>query len=197
MKRIRIGCGAGYAGDRIEPAVELAEKGAIDYLVFECLAERTIALAQQARLRNPAGGYDELLERRMEAVLPSCRERGIRIITNMGAANPLSALEAVRKTARRLGLNGLKLAAVTGDDVLDLVLRENPVIVETGEMLSGLKDRIVSANAYLGAEPLVEALQWGADVVVTGRVADPSLFLAPLLFEFGWSRDDWNRLGQG
>ncbi|MGE5854920.1 MAG: acyclic terpene utilization AtuA family protein, partial [Syntrophaceae bacterium] len=197
MKRIRIGCGAGYAGDRIEPAVELAEKGAIGYLVFECLAERTIALAQQARLRNPAGGYDELLERRMEAVLPACRERGIRIITNMGAANPLSALEAVRKTARRLGLNGLKLAAVTGDDVLDLVLRENPVIVETGEMLSGLKDRIVSANAYLGAEPLVEALQWGADVVVTGRVADPSLFLAPLMFEFGWSRDDWNRLGQG
>src|SRR5512135_3068296 len=129
MRRIRIGCGAGYAGDRIEPAVELAEKGAIDYLVFECLAERTIALAQQARLRNPAGGYDELLERRMEAVLPSCRERGIRIITNMGAANPLSALEAVRKTARRLGLNGLKLAAVTGDDVLDLVLREDPVIV--------------------------------------------------------------------
>lgn len=197
MKRIRIGCGAGYAGDRIEPAVELAEKGAIDYLVFECLAERTIALAQQARLRNSAGGYDELLERRMEAVLPACRKRGIRIITNMGAANPLSALEAVRKTARRLGLNGLKLAAVTGDDVLDLALRENPVIVETGEMLSGLKDRIVSANAYLGAEPLVEALQWGADVVVTGRVADPSLFLAPLLFEYGWSRDDWNRLGQG
>ncbi|MGE5843477.1 MAG: acyclic terpene utilization AtuA family protein, partial [Syntrophaceae bacterium] len=170
MKRIRIGCGAGYAGDRIEPAVELAEKGAIDYLVFECLAERTIALAQQARLRNPDGGYDELLERRMEAVLPACRKRGIRIITNMGAANPLSALEAVRKTARRLGLNGLKLAAVTGDDVLDLALRENPVIVETGEMLSGFKDRIVSANAYLGAESLVEALQWGADVVVTGRV---------------------------
>jgi len=197
MKRIRIGCGAGYAGDRIEPAVELAEKGAIDYLVFECLAERTIALAQQARLRNPAGGYDELLERRMEAVLPACRQRGIRIITNMGAANPLGALEAVRKTARRLSMGGLKLAAVTGDDVLDLALRENPVIVETGERLSGLKDRIVSANAYLGAEPLVEALHWGADVIVAGRVADPSLFLAPQMFEFGWSRDDWNRLGQG
>jgi Acyclic terpene utilisation family protein AtuA len=197
MKRIRIGCGAGYAGDRIEPAVELAEKGAIDCLVFECLAERTIALAQQARLRNPAGGYDELLERRMEAVLPACRKRGIRIITNMGAANPLGALEAIRKTARRLGMRGLKLAAVTGDDVLDLALQEDPIIVETGERLSGLKDRIVSANAYLGAEPLVEALQKGADIIVTGRVADPSLFLAPLMFEFGWSPDDWHRLGQG
>jgi hypothetical protein len=94
-------------------------------------------------------------------------------------------------------MGGLKLAAVTGDDVLDLALRENPVIVETGERLSGLKDRIVSANAYLGAEPLVEAVQKGADVIITGRVADPSLFLAPQMFEFGWSRDDWNRLGQG
>jgi len=197
MKKIRIGCGAGYAGDRIEPAVELAEKGDVGYLVFECLAERTIALAQQARLRNPDGGYDELLERRMEAVLPACRKRGIRIITNMGAANPLGALEAVRKTARRLGMRGLKLAAITGDDVLDLALRENPVIVETGERLSKIKDRLVSVNAYLGAEPLVEALQKGADVIVTGRVADPSLFLAPLMFEFGWNREDWNRLGQG
>lgn len=197
MKRIRIGCGAGYAGDRIEPAVELAEKGDIGYLVFECLAERTIALAQQARLRNPDGGYDELLEKRMEAVLPACRKRGIRIITNMGAANPLGALEAIRRTAGRLGLSGLKLAAVTGDDVLDLALRDDPVIVETGERLSGLKDRLVSANAYLGAEPLVEALQKGADVIVTGRVADPSLFLAPQMFEFGWRRADWNRLGQG
>lgn len=197
MKKIRIGCGAGYAGDRIEPAVELAEKGNIRYLVFECLAERTIALAQQARRRDPAKGFDELLGKRMEAVLPTCRERGIKIITNMGAANPLGALEALRKTAKQLGIRGLKLAAITGDDVLDLILRENPIIVETGERVSGLKDRLVSANAYLGAEALCEALQKGADVIITGRVADPSLFLAPLMFEFGWSREDWNRLGQG
>lgn len=197
MKKIRIGCGAGYAGDRIEPAVELAAKGNIRYLVFECLAERTIALAQQARRRDPAKGFDELLGKRMEAVLPTCRQRGIKIITNMGAANPLCALEALRKTAKQLGIRGLKLAAITGDDVLDLILRENPVIVETGERVSGLKDRLVSANAYLGAEPLSEALQKGADVIITGRVADPSLFLAPLMFEFGWRPDDWNRLGQG
>jgi hypothetical protein len=197
MKKIRIGCGAGYAGDRIEPAVELAEMGNIRYLVFECLAERTIALAQQARRRDPAKGFDELLGKRMEAVLPTCRERGIKIITNMGAANPLGALEALRKTAKQLGIRGLKLAAITGDDVLDLILRENPIIVETGERVSGLKDRLVSANAYLGAEPIIEALRKGADVVITGRAADPSLFLAPLMFEFGWRVDEWDILGQG
>ncbi len=197
MKKVRIGCGAGYAGDRIEPALELAERGDIGYLVFECLAERTIALAQQARRRNPDGGYDELLEKRMETVLPACRERGIRIITNMGAANPLGALRAVRETTRRLGLRGLKLAAITGDDILDRIRKENPVLLETGERVSQLGDRIVSANAYLGAEPLVEALKNGADVIITGRVADPSLFLAPLMFEFGWRGDQWDVLGQG
>jgi hypothetical protein len=197
MKQVRIGCGAGYSGDRIEPAVELAEKGEIRYLVFECLAERTIALAQQARMRNPDRGYDELLEKRLEAVLPACRERGIKIITNMGAANPLEALRAVQKTAGRLGIRGLRLAAVTGDDVRDLIQKHNPEVLETGGPVSQLGDRLVSANAYLGAEPIIEALQQGADVIITGRVADPSLFLAPLMFEFGWRNDAWNILGQG
>lgn len=197
MKKIRIGCGAGYAGDRIEPALELAEQGNIRYLVFECLAERTIALAQQARRRNPDRGYDELLEKRMEAVLPACRRQGIRIVTNMGAANPLGALSAVRETASRLGVRGLKLSAVIGDDVPDLIRQHNPVVLETGEPVSQLGDRLVSANAYLGAEPVIEALRKGADVVITGRVADPSLFLAPLMFEFGWRADEWDSLGKG
>src|SRR3954470_3162511 len=118
MRTIRIGSGAGYSGDRIEPAVELAEKGALDYLVFECLAERTIALAQQARMKDPAGGFDPLLVARMQAVLPICRANKVRIVTNMGAANPLGAAEATRAVARKLGLSGLKIAAVTGDDVL-------------------------------------------------------------------------------
>ena len=104
MKTIRIGAGAGFSGDRIEPAVELAEKGDLDYLVFECLAERTIALAQQERMRDPALGYDPLLAERMQAVLPGCRAKGIRIITNMGAANPLAAAAMVQAVARSLGL---------------------------------------------------------------------------------------------
>src|SRR5690349_15105639 len=106
MRTIRIGSGAGYSGDRIEPAVELAERGELNYLVFECLAERTIALAQQARLQNPDSGYDPLLAARMKAVLPACRARGVRIVTNMGAANPVAAAEASRRIAQAAGLSG-------------------------------------------------------------------------------------------
>src|SRR5246127_5897045 len=112
MRTIRIGSGAGYSGDRVEPAIELAEKGDIDYLVFECLAERTIALAQQARLKNPDAGYDPLLAARMRAVLPACRANGVRIVTNMGAANPLAAAEATRAIAQAAGLTSLRIAAV-------------------------------------------------------------------------------------
>ncbi|MGH6910162.1 MAG: acyclic terpene utilization AtuA family protein [Phenylobacterium sp.] len=198
MKTIRIGAGAGFSGDRIEPAVELVEHGRLDYLVFECLAERTIALAQQARRRDPTGGYDTLLETRMRAVLPGCRQRGVRIVSNMGAANPIAAARRVVEIARDLGLRGLKVAALTGDDVLDLALRENPTLLTgPGRVRDIGVDRIQSANAYLGADGIVEALRRGADVVIAGRVADPSLFLGPLIHEFGWASDDWDLLGRG
>jgi hypothetical protein len=196
MKQIRIGAGAGYSGDRIEPAVELAEKGEIDYLIFECLAERTIALAQQARMTNPALGYDPLLEQRMLAVLRICSDKGIKIITNMGAANPLAAAAKIKQIALSLGLTTLKIAAVTGDDVLDQI-RQGDYQDDSGEPVMNLCDRLLSANAYLGAQPLVDALAQGAHVIVTGRVADPALVLAPLIHEFGWAMDDWHHLGQG
>jgi hypothetical protein len=195
---VRIGAGAGYSGDRIEPAIELAERAHIDYLVFECLAERTIALAQQERRRDPARGYDPFLEARMRAVLPACRRRGIRVVTNAGAANPAAAARAVAEIARELGLRGLRVAAVVGDDVLDLVLRRastEGLRDESGEPLA--PEMIVSANAYLGVEPIVDALAQGADVVITGRVADSSLFLAPLVHEHRWSADDWTRRARG
>jgi hypothetical protein len=196
MKTIRIGAGAGYSGDRIEPAVELAEHGDIDYLIFECLAERTIALAQQAKSKDPALGYDPLLEARMLAVLPACAANGIKIVTNMGAANPLAAAAKIREVAQRLGLHGLKIAAITGDDVLDQ-LRAGDYRDDTGAPVMDLGARLLSANAYLGAQPLVDALAAGADIVVTGRVADPALVLAPLIHAFGWALDDWHKLGQG
>lgn len=196
MKRIRIGGGAGYSGDRIEPAIELAEQGELDYLVFECLAERTIALAQRARLADPAAGYDPLLEERMRAVLPLCAAKGIRIVTNMGAANPLAAAARIREIARSLDLPGIRVAAVLGDDVTDILRRGN-YMDEAGLPLGRLGERLLSANAYLGARPLVDALAQGADIVVTGRAADPALVLAPLIHEFGWAMDDWQRLGQG
>ncbi|NVZ28502.1 DUF1446 domain-containing protein [Pseudomonas gingeri] len=199
MKTLRIGSGAGYSGDRIEPAVELAAQGELDYLVFECLAERTIALAQQARLSDPEAGYDPLLRERMQRVLPfvAGNARRLRIITNMGAANPLAAAREVRRIALELGLTKLKVAAVTGDDVLAILQAEPGRLLDNGLRVEQLGERLISANAYMGAEGIVQALAADADVVITGRVADPSLFLAPQLFAFGWAADDWQRLGRG
>jgi len=197
MRTIRIGSGAGYSGDRIEPAVELAERGAIDYLVFECLGERTVALAQQARMRNPESGYDPLLEERMRAVLPLCAAKGIKIVTNMGAANPAAAAKKTAEIARSLGLSKLKIAAVVGDDVLDACKAGDFRIMEFDGTIKQLGNKLLSANAYLGAEPMAEALTKGADVVITGRASDPALFLAPMIHAFGWAMDDWNLLGQG
>ncbi|MDB5964142.1 MAG: hypothetical protein JWQ72_642 [Polaromonas sp.] len=201
MKTIRIGAGAGYSGDRIPPAVELAEKGALDYLVFECLAERTIALAQLERSQDARLGFDPLLGDRMEAVLPACVAQGVKVITNMGAANPLAAGQEIIRIAKKLGLPRLKVAVVGGDDVLALVQPSGRdgglALLDSGAPLQSLGDSVISANAYIGAAALVDALAAGADVVVTGRVADPALFLAPLIHEFGWSMSDWKKMGQG
>ncbi|MFS4436602.1 acyclic terpene utilization AtuA family protein [Paracoccaceae bacterium GXU_MW_L88] len=192
---IRIGAGAGFAGDRIEPAQDLAERGELDYLVFECLAERTIALAQQAKLEDPDSGYDRMLERRMRAVLPACQKNGTRIVSNMGAANPVAAAHKLREVAADLGLKGLKVAAVTGDDVF--AHAEALELQETGAPATALGDKLVSANAYIGTSAIVAALDAGADVVICGRASDPALFLAPLIHEFGWAMDDWDKLGKG
>ncbi|QJI12944.1 DUF1446 domain-containing protein [Pseudomonas sp. ADAK22] len=198
MKTLRIGSGAGYSGDRIEPAVELASRGDLDYLVFECLAERTIALAQQVRISDPQSGYDPLLSERMRRVLPFVGrrdgQRRLRVITNMGAANPVSAAIEVRRIADELGLH-LNVVAAVGDDVLQVLQPE--LMLDNGQTLGSLGERLISANAYLGVDAILEALHADADVVITGRVADPSLFLAPQMFEFGWAAHDWQRLGRG
>jgi len=197
MRTIRVGSGAGYSGDRIEPAVELAERGDIQYLVFECLGERTVALAQQARMKDPESGYDPLLEERMRAVLPVCAAKGIKIVTNMGAANPAAAARKTAEIAGSLGLSSLKIAAIVGDDVLDACKERDLPIMEFEGTIRQLGNRLLSANAYLGAEPIAEALSGGADIVITGRASDPALSLAPMIHAFGWAMDDWNLLGQG
>src|SRR6202171_2320566 len=197
MRTIRIGSGAGYSGDRIETAVELAEKGEVEYLVCECLGERTVALAQQARMKTPDGGYDPLLEERMRAVLPICAAKGIKIVTNMGAANSVAAARKTAEIAKSLGLASLKIAAVIGDDVLDACKARDLPIMEFDGTIKQLGNRLFSANAYLGAEPIADALAGGADIVITGRASDPALFLAPMIHAFGWAMDDWNLLGQG
>jgi len=194
MPSVRIGCGAGFAGDRLEPALVLAERGELDYLILECLGERTVALAQLRRRHDPDGGYDPLLERRMTGLLPLIARNGIGVITNMGAANPLAAAERIVAIARRLGVK-VRVAAVTGDDVLDAI-DPDQASLESGEPLKRAGP-LVSANAYLGIDAILPALAGGADIVVTGRVADPSLALAPLVHRFDWRLDDALRLARG
>jgi hypothetical protein len=191
---VRVGCGAGFSGDRIEPALVLAEQGELDFLILECLGERTVALAQLRRRHDPSVGYDPLLERRMRGLLPRVARNGVRIITNMGAANPIGAGEKIAGIAEELGL-AVRIAVVTGDDVLGALDLDLPTL-ETRETLRSV-GALVSANAYLGIEALLPALAGGADIIVTGRIADPSLALAPLVHRFGWSLDDHERLGRG
>ena len=197
MTSFRIGSGAGYAGDRIDPAQDLAERGQLNALVFECLAERTIALAQLRRSADPTAGFDPLLAERMRAVLPACVTHDTTVITNMGAANPLAAAHAVLAVARELGLPRLRVAVVTGDDVLPWMLANDVPLIDSEQSTSDKRQSLISANVYLGADALLPALQAGAHVIVTGRVADPALFLAPLMHHFGWQADDWPRLGAG
>lgn len=196
MRTVRIGSGAGYGGDRLEPAIDLIRRGELDYIIFECLAERTIALGQLARRHDPESGYNPLLEYRMRAILEAIREHPVKVITNMGAANPEAAARKTLELAREAGLKGLKIACVTGDDAWSLLQPDMP-IWETGEPLSSLGQSVISANAYLGAEGIVRALDQGADIVITGRVADPALVLGPLRYHFVWSAEDYTRLGRG
>jgi hypothetical protein len=198
MKAMRIGAGAGYAGDRWEPALELIETCNLDYIAFECLAERTIALGQLDRLRDPQSGYNPFLEDRWRAILPAAKAKGVKIITNMGAANPIAAGRKTLAIAKDLRLKGLKVAVVLGDDVMTQIQQQPDLIVlETNEPVGSLGNKLVSANAYLGAESVRDALATGADIVITGRVADPSLYLGAMMYHFGWKADDWARLGAG
>ena len=194
LEPFRIGSGAGFSGDRLEPACILVERGGIDFLALECLGERTIALAQLRKRKNAALGYDPLLERRMELLLPMLKAHGVRLISNFGAANPLAAADAILAIAERRKLP-IRIAVVTGDDVLAAIDSGMPTI-ESGTSIEACGE-LVSANAYLGAEALMPALESGADLIITGRVADPSLFLAPIAHHFGWALDDFARLARG
>lgn len=198
MRKIRVGGGAGYGGDRIEPAADLIRYGKLDYIIFECLAERTIALAQQQKMKDSRKGYNELLEYRMSKILPLLKDHKVRIVTNMGAANPRMAMEVIGKMARAYGLEGLKIVGVFGDSIVDRIDRYmNCEILETKKPLCSVADKIISANAYIGAAGIVKALDQGADIVIASRVADPALTLGPLIHEFGWSMDDYDKLGKG
>lgn len=198
MKTVRIGSGAGYAGDRIEPAIDLMEHGDLDYIIFECLAERTISIAQKEKRKNPDLGYNNLLEYRFDRILDVLKHKRVKVITNMGAANPGAAAYRCREMAREKGIFDLKIVFVEGDDIGDrLEDYMEYETIETGAPLSAIQGEILSANGYIGCAGIVEALRQNADIVITGRVADPSLTLGPLVYAFGWPMDDYERLGCG
>lgn len=199
-QELRIGSGSAWWADRIGPARVSAERGDLDYLCFETMAEATVSMAQVRKLRDPSfGGYDTYLDDRMHAVLPGCLKRGTKIISNQGWIEPAAAARRVVEILQAEGVHGVRVASVTGTNLVAAAdWLSQATIMETGLPLNSIDSRsIVSAEAYLGAEPIVAALRDGADIVITGRVADPSLFLAPMMYEFGWAADDWDHLGKG
>nr|WP_309099457.1 acyclic terpene utilization AtuA family protein [Fredinandcohnia onubensis] len=199
MKKIRIGAGTGFYGDTIRPAIQSVKEGNLNYLCFDALAELTMAILQKDKQRNPDLGYTKDLEPMMRQLLPLCAENRVKILTNAGGINPLGAKKVVDKVVNELGLD-LKVAVVVGDDVTNHLeyFKQNNLLVnmQSGERFNPEEHQISFANAYLGARPLVEALEKGADIVITGRTTDSAQFAAPLIYEFGWAWDDWDRLAR-
>ncbi|RPI14023.1 MAG: DUF1446 domain-containing protein [Ignavibacteriae bacterium] len=201
-EKIKIAAGQGFWGDLIDAPVHQAEKGDIDYLMMDYLAEVTMSILQKQKLKNPALGYARDIPPLMERLLPIMQKKKFKVITNGGGVNPLACRDAIFDVARKLGIKDLKIGVVLGDNILDKIdnLLDDGVELknmETGESARTIKDNVLSANVYFGAEPVVEALRQGADIIITGRVTDTGLTLAPMIYEFGWSMDDWNKLSAG
>ena len=200
---VRVASGQGFWGDWLDAPRRQVEGGPVDYLMLDYLAEVTMSILQKQKERDPAMGYARDFIGAMESVLPAVVERGVRVVANAGGVNPVACAHAVLETARQGGAAGrLKVGVVTGDDLLprldELIASGHPLAnMDTSETLDAVRDRVLSANAYIGSTPIVEALARGANVVVTGRSTDTALTMAPLRHEFGWAADDWDRLAAG
>jgi hypothetical protein len=200
---IRIAAGQGFWGDMLDAPVRQVKGGPIDYLMLDYLAEVTMSIMQKQRVRDPNAGYARDFVPLMREILPDCVRSDIKVTANAGGVNVKGCADAVKEVAKELGLSGkLKIGIITGDDIMDRLddflargveLRN----MDTGEPLSSVRDRVQSANVYLGAWQMVEALRKGAQVVVAGRVTDTGLTLAPCAYEFGWSKDDWDKIAAG
>jgi hypothetical protein len=203
MKTIRIGNGQGFWGDWLEAPSQLVERGPIDYLTLDYLAEVTMSIMQKQKARDPRAGYARDFIDVMARVWPRCTQHNIKVVANAGGVNPLSCATALTEVARRLGLSSkVRIGVVTGDDIMDkldeLISQGVPLDnMETGEPLATVRSKVESANVYFGAAPIAEALGLGATVVVTGRATDTGLTLGPMLHEFGWKHDDWDRMASG
>lgn len=202
MKSVKLGTGLAFWGDSIRPAIEMVERADIQYLCCDHLAELTMSILSKQKSKNPDLGYTTDIIPFLRGVLAKCRERGIRIISNSGGANPEACGRQVVELCRELGLHGTKVAVVTGDDIMDRIdeLLEQGIALEnidTGRPLADVRDRVTQANVYIGCEGIVEALEQGADIVICGRVTDAALYLGPMRHELGWAADDWELLGAG
>ena len=203
VRTVRVAAGQGFWGDWLEAPVRQVQGGPIDYLMLDYLAEVTMSIMQKQKSRDPKLGYARDFVPLMERILPALAAKGIRVTSNAGGVNPRACAEAVREVARKLGLSGkVRIALVTGDDILprldELLARGHELRdMDTGRPLSAIRDKVLSANAYLGMAPIVEALKGGAHVIITGRVTDTGLTLGPLFHEFGWDRDDWDKVAAG
>jgi hypothetical protein len=198
----RIGSAEGFYGDNVLAALPMIKGGHVDVVCFEALAELTLAILQKDKLKDPNRGYTFDLAIIASKILPEAYARGVPLISNGGGLNPLGAARMIYETASKLGLKGLKIAAVTGDDLFDRLEELNEageqlLNIEDGTPLNPAEHQLTNANVYLGAAPIVEALRAGAHMIVTGRVADPCLYLAPLIAHYGWAWDDWDRLASG
>jgi hypothetical protein len=200
---VRVAAGQGFWGDWLEAPVRQVKGGPIDYLMMDYLAEVTMSILQKQKSRDPKAGYARDFVPLMERILPDIVSRRIRVTSNAGGVNPRGCAEAVLEVARRIGLGGkLKVGLVTGDDILgrldELIAAGHRLEnMETGRPLADIRDQVLSANAYLGMAPIVEALRQEADVVITGRVTDTGLTLGPIFHEFGWPADDWDKVAAG
>lgn len=204
MKRdkIRIASGQGFWGDLLTAPLDQVSKGDIDYLMLDYLAEVTMSIMQKQKIKNPAMGYARDLVQVCEEVMPYLMKNNIKLITNGGGVNPEAARDKIFEVARKLGISGLKIGIVTGDNILgrmDELIEAGHEMknMETGQPIAEVKDKLLSANVYLGAQPIVEALKQGANIVITGRTTDTGLTMAPMIYEFGWSADDWDKLAAG
>ena len=200
--QILVANGQGFWGDSILGPVRLVNEGPLDYLTLDYLAEVTMSIMQKLKSRNPEMGYATDFVRMVERVLPKCREKGIKIVANAGGVNPQTCRAAVADVVKKLGINGVRIGVVEGDDILadlkSMIDSGEPFNnMDSGEPLAPYLDQVQSANVYIGAEPIVEALQQDADIVITGRATDPSVVLAPMIYEFGWSMDDFDLLAAG
>lgn len=199
---IRIASGQGFWGDLLSAPYDQITKGPVDYLVMDYLAEVTMSIMQKQKRKDPSLGYAKDLLPLMEQILPILVEKNIKVITNGGGVNPGACRDAIFKVAKKLGIKGLKIGVVLGDDILDQLdaLKTGGVSLnnmETGEKLDSVREKVMSANVYFGAWPVVEALRQGAQIVITGRTTDTGLTLAPMIYEFGWKENDWDRIAAG